>query len=245
MTQHTIVITGASTGIGAACARLAAQEGHDVILTYRSDARAARQVAQDVAARGQEARVYQCDVTSEAQIEALFADLPQDLPIHLVNNAGIVGEKAALADLTARRLQTMFSVNVIGTILTTQKAMAHMRRCGVPGHIVNISSAAARLGAANQYIDYAATKGAIDTLTLGLADELAPEGIRVNSVRPGLIDTAIHAKGGDPDRLDRLGHSIPLGRPGSAEEVAESVLWLLSDRASYVTKSLLDVTGGR
>ncbi|MGR1581661.1 SDR family oxidoreductase [Thalassobius sp. S69A] len=245
MTQHTIVITGASTGIGAACARLAAQEGHDVILTYRSDARAARQVAQDVAARGQEARVYQCDVTSEAQIEALFADLPQDLPIHLVNNAGIVGEKAALADLTARRLQTMFSVNVIGTILTTQKAVAHMRRCGVPGHIVNISSAAARLGAANQYIDYAATKGAIDTLTLGLADELAPEGIRVNSVRPGLIDTAIHAKGGDPDRLDRLGHSIPLGRPGSAEEVAESVLWLLSDRASYVTKSLLDVTGGR
>ena len=167
------------------------------------------------------------------------------MPIHLVNNAGIVGEKAALADLTARRLQTMFSVNVIGTILTTQKAVAHMRRCGVPGHIVNISSAAARLGAANQYIDYAATKGAIDTLTLGLADELAPEGIRVNSVRPGLIDTAIHAKGGDPDRLDRLGHSIPLGRPGSAEEVAESVLWLLSDRASYVTKSLLDVTGGR
>ena len=150
MTQHTIVITGASTGIGAACARLAAQEGHDVILTYRSDARAARQVAQDVAARGQEARVYQCDVTSEAQIEALFADLPQDLPIHLVNNAGIVGEKAALADLTARRLQTMFSVNVIGTILTTQKAVAHMRRCGVPGHIVNISSAAARLGAENK-----------------------------------------------------------------------------------------------
>lgn len=245
MQSHSILISGGSAGIGAACARLAARRGHDVILTYHADKLGAEAVAHDVEAAGQKATILRCDVADPAQIEALFQAIPADTRLHLINNAGIVGPKASIADLTADRLTQMFAINVVGAILMARQAVLHMRRSPEIGHIVNISSAAARLGSANQYIDYAATKGAIDTFTLGLADELAPEGIRVNSVRPGLIETAIHAKGGDPERLARIGHQVPMGRPGSAEEVAESVLWLLSDAASYVTRALLDVTGGR
>lgn len=245
MTSHSILITGGSAGIGAACARLAAQAGHDVILTYRSDRASALAVATEVADAGRSAQVIQCDVAQPAQIEALFTAIDPSRPIHLVNNAGIVGPTASVADLTPQRLTQIFAVNVVGAMLVAKHAVIHMRRCGVPGHIVNLSSAAARLGSANQYIDYAATKGAIDTFTLGLADELAPEGIRVNAVRPGLIETDIHAKGGEPDRLARLAPHVPMRRAGLATEVAEAVLWLLSDQASYVTRALLDVTGGR
>jgi glucose 1-dehydrogenase len=242
---NTVLITGGSAGIGAACARMAAAQGRDVILTYNTDAAAAEGVAADIRALGRQARVIRCDVAQPAQIDALFAALDPATPIDLVNNAGIVGPTASLADLTPERLTQMFAVNVVGAILVARGAVAHMRAAPRRGHIVNISSAAARLGSANQYIDYAASKGAIDTLTLGLADELAPEGIRVNAVRPGLIETAIHAKGGEPDRLERLGHTVPMRRAGHADEVASAVLWLLSDAASYVTRALLDVAGGR
>lgn len=245
MTQHSILITGGSAGIGAACARMAAQQGKDVILTYHSDRPGAEAVARDVVAAGQTATLIQCDVAEPEQISAIFAQIDPQTPIHLVNNAGIVGATASIEDLSPERLTHIFAVNVVGAILVAQQAVAHMRRSQVPGAIVNISSAAARLGSANQYVDYAATKGAIDTFTLGLADELAPEGIRVNAVRPGLIETEIHAKGGDPDRLARIAHMVPIGRAGTADEVAETILWLLSDSASYVTRALLDVTGGR
>uniref|UniRef100_A0A2A3K093 Glucose 1-dehydrogenase (NAD(P)(+)) n=1 Tax=Alloyangia mangrovi TaxID=1779329 RepID=A0A2A3K093_9RHOB len=161
-----------------------------------------------------------------------------------MNNAGIVAPTGSLAELTPDRVRRVFEVNVFGAIEVARQAVAYMR-AHAGGGIVNVSSVAARLGSARQYMDYAASKGAIDTFTLGLADELAPEGIRVNAVRPGLIETAIHAKGGEPDRLARIGHTPPLGRAGTAEEVAESVLWLLSDRAGYVTRSILDVGGGR
>lgn len=245
MRTHSILITGGSAGIGAATARLAAQRGHDVILTYRSDAKGAQAVAADVKAAGQKAQVIQCDVADPAQIEAMYSAIPSDTPLHLVNNAGIVDVASPVADMSAERVAHIFQVNVVGAFMVAKGAIHHMRGAGRTGHIVNLSSAAARLGSANQYVDYAATKGAIDTFTLGLADELAPEGIRVNAVRPGLIETEIHAKGGDPDRLDRLSHMIPIGRSGSAVEVAETILWLLSDQASYVTRTLVDVAGGR
>lgn len=245
MSKHSILITGGSAGIGAATARLAAQRGHDVILTYRKDTKGAQAVAADVQAAGQKARIIQCDVADPAQIEAMFAAIPSNTPLHLVNNAGIVDTASAVADLSAERVANIFQINVVGAFMVAKGAIHHMRAADQTGHIVNLSSAAARLGSANQYVDYAATKGAIDTFTLGLADELAPEGIRVNAVRPGLIETEIHAKGGDPDRLERLSHMIPIGRSGHAEEVAETILWLLSEQASYITRTLLDVTGGR
>ena len=243
---NTLLITGGSGGIGAACARLGAAQGRDVILTYHSNPEVARSVAADVEALGQSAQIVQCDVADPAQIEALFAAIDPATPIDLVNNAGIVAPTASLADLDAERLTRIFATNVVGAILVAKHAVLHMRTAPATGHIVNISSAAARLGSANLYIDYAASKGAIDTLTKGLADELAPEGIRVNAIRPGLILTDIHAKGGEPDRAHRLApKNVPMARPGTAEEVAEAVLWLLSDAASYVTGALLDVSGGR
>ena len=245
MSQHHILITGGSAGIGAATARLAAERGHNVILTYNSDLAGAEAVAADVQATGQAAQIIQCDVADPAQVAAMFGRIPKETPLHLVNNAGIVGDKASIEDLSAERIQNMFAVNVVGAFMVAKHAVQHMRNAAARGHIVNVSSAAARLGSAHQYIDYAATKGAIDTFTLGLADELAAEGIRVNAVRPGLIETEIHAKGGDPDRIARLSHQIPMGRSGSAEEVARTILWLLSDDSSYVTRSLLDVAGGR
>ncbi|MDU8928973.1 SDR family oxidoreductase [Alisedimentitalea sp. MJ-SS2] len=245
MPHNTLLITGGSNGIGAACARLGAAQGRDVILTYHSDEAAARAVATDIEAAGQTAQVVQCDVAEPTSIEALFAGINPATPIDLINNAGIVAPTASINDLDAERLTRIFAINVVGAILVAKHAVAHMRAAPAKGHIVNISSAAARLGSANLYIDYAASKGAIDTFTKGLADELAPEGIRVNAIRPGLILTDIHTKGGEPDRAKRLGGTVPIGRPGSAEEVAEAVLWLLSDAASYVTGAHLDVSGGR
>ena len=242
---RTLLITGGSQGIGAAVARLGAAEGRDVILTYATNKAAAESVAEAVRAQGRKATIIQCDTGVPADIDALYDAIPKDLPIDLVNNAGIVGMTAKVTDLTAERLERIFAVNVVGAILVAKKAVEHMRAAPEKGHIVNISSAAAKLGSANQYVDYAATKGAIDTLTLGLADELAPEGIRVNAIRPGIIDTDIHAKGGDPDRVERISPMVPMRRAGSAEEVAKAALWLLSDAASYTTRSFLEVTGGR
>ncbi|WP_373050731.1 SDR family oxidoreductase [Thalassovita aquimarina] len=243
--SRTILITGGSAGIGAACARLAAAYGADVILTYNSDRAGAEAVAADVRAAGREAQIVQCDVSDPAQIDALFDAIPPDTAIDLINNAGIVAPAAPVTDMTPERLSRMFGVNVIGAFLVAKQAVLHMRRAGKPGNIVNVSSTAARLGSANQYVDYAASKAAIDTFTLGLADEVAAEGIRVNAVRPGLIETEIHAKGGEPDRLERLVHMVPMKRAGHPEEVAEAILWLLSDKASYVTRSILDVSAGR
>ena len=243
----TLLVTGGSAGIGAACARLAVRRGYArVVLGYNTDAAGAEAVAQDIRAAGAQAEAVQADVSRPDDVTGLFAalaDLPP-APLHLVNNAGIVAPKSGLAGLTPDRVQHMFAVNVLGAFEVARQAVAYMR-ANQGGHIVNMSSAAARLGSANLFVDYAASKGAVDVMTLGLADELGPEGIRVNAVRPGLIDTGIHAKAGAPDRLAQIGHTPPLGRPGTAEEVAETVLWLLSDAASYVTKALIDVAGGR
>ena len=189
------------------------------------------------------------DVASEADVIAMFDALQQKFGRldALVNNAGIVAPSSQLADMDLARLKRMFDVNVLGAFLCAREAARRMSttRGGAGGVIVNISSAAARLGSPNEYIDYASSKGAVDTMTIGLAKELGPQGVRVNAVRPGLIDTDIHASGGKPERAAQLGATTPLGRPGSADEVAESIVWLLSDAASYVTGALLDVTGGR
>jgi glucose 1-dehydrogenase len=246
--KRTILITGASSGIGAACARLAAGSGTHLILHYGQNRTGAEDVADAARINGAEVTLIGADLSDPAQVERLGQEAAASdpaLPFHLINNAGIVDARASLADLTAERMTRMFAVNTIGAILVAQQAVALMRRQGRGGSIVNVSSVAARRGMGGQYMDYAASKAAIDCFTIGLADELAPERIRVNAVRPGLIETEIHAKGGEPDRMARIGHEVPLGRPGTAEEVAESILWLLSDKASYVTRTIVDVAGGR
>lgn len=243
----TLLITGGSAGIGAATARMGAARGYDrVILTCAQDRAGAEAVAADVRASGAEARVLLADLRDPAAVGDMFAQIGQLAlgPLHLVNNAGIVAPKTSIAGLTPDRARDVFAVNVLGAIEVARQAV-NLMRAQAGGHIVNVSSVAARHGSANEYVDYAASKAAIDTFTLGLADELAPEGIRVNAVRPGLIATGIHARGGQPDRLDRIGRTPPMGRPGQPEEIAEAILWLLSDAASYVTRTLLDVTGGR
>lgn len=245
---RTLLITGASSGIGAACARLGAAPGDHLILHYGQNRTGAEAVAEEARAKGAEVTLVQADVGKPediARMGEVAAAADPALPLHLVNNAGIVDARASLADLTAERMARMFAVNITGAILVAQQAVALMRRGTGGGAIVNVSSTAARKGMGGQYMDYAASKAAIDCFTIGLADELAAEGIRVNAVRPGLIATDIHAKGGEPDRLSEIGHTPPLGRPGTAEEVAEAILWLLSDKASYTTRSILDVAGGR
>lgn len=243
-----LVVTGASAGIGAATARLAPAHGWErVVVHYGRDQAGAEDVASDIRAAGAQAYVMQADVADMAAVAAMFGDIAA-LPsghMALVNNAGTVSPTGALADLTPERVQRIFAINVFGAIEVARQAVAVMRDWGQGGSVVNISSVAARLGSANQYMDYAATKGAIDTLTYGMADELAPEGIRVNAIRPGLIETGIHARGGVPDRLDKIGHTPPMGRPGTAQECAEAILWLTSDAASYVTRTIVDVAGGR
>lgn len=245
--HRTLLITGASAGIGAAIARLAATRGYDLALNYRRDRAGAEAVAE--AARDAGAQVILCpgDVADPEDIRRIYARVDEGFGRldGLVNNAGIVDRAARVTDLTHDRLRRMFDVNVIGAILVAKEAVLRMRAHGRGGAIVNLSSAAARLGSANQYVDYAASKAAVDTFTKGLADEVAAEGIRVNALRPGLIETGIHAKGGEPDRAQRLAPGVPMQRTGNVTEVAEAVLFLLSDAASYITGTTLDVSGGR
>ncbi|MEX0284069.1 MAG: SDR family oxidoreductase [Paracoccaceae bacterium] len=243
----TVLITGASAGIGAATARLAASKGYDVAINYNSDQAGAEAVAADVRAAGQRAIVIQADVSDPDQITALYATVDAEFGQldALVNNAGIVDQSEPVSQMSYERLRRMFDINVIGAILVAKEAVLRMQAQGTGGAIVNLSSAAARLGSANQYVDYAASKAAIDIFTKGLSDEVAGDNIRVTAIRPGLIETEIHAKGGQPGRATRLAHQVPMKRSGSAEECADAILYLMSDQASYVTGTVLDVSGGR
>lgn len=249
MTRKTLIVTGASTGIGAAAARLAARNGYDVAIGYRTDQKGASEVARDVEAAGGRAVLIQADLSDPDQIERFFAEFDAhfDHLDGLVNNAGVVDVAARVDQMSPDRLRRMLDTNLMGPILVAGQAVRRMSTAkgGNGGAIVNISSAAARLGAGALYVDYAAAKAGIDILTKGLSDEVAAEGIRVAGIRPGLIETPIHGKGGDPDRAQRLAGMVPMKRTGSAEEVAEAILWLLSDKASYVTGTTLDVSGGR
>lgn len=249
MNPNTLLITGASRGIGAATARLAAARGWDVAINYTQDATAAQAVAADVRAAGRRALVLKGDVGVEADVVALFTAIDREWgPLGgLVNNAGVVDVAARVDEMSGARLQRMFSINVLGTMWAAREAVRRMskRHGGAGGVIVNLSSAAAKLGSPGQYVDYAAAKGAVDAFTLGLAREVAAEGIRVNAVRPGIIETDIHASGGQPGRAAQLAPSVPMQRSGSAEEVAQAIVWLLSADSSYTTGSVVDVTGGR
>ncbi len=244
-----LLITGGSRGIGAATALLAAQDGWAVAVNYANNQAAANQVVQAIAQAGGQAIAVQGDVADEAQIVRMFATVDQQLGrvTGLVNNAGVVDVTARVEDMSWQRLERMMRINVLGSFACAKEAIRRMstRHGGQGGVIVNLSSVAARLGAPAQYVDYAASKGAIDTFTVGLAKELATENIRVNAVRPGVIDTDIHASGGLPNRARDLAPQIPMQRPGTAEETAQAIVWLLSDKASYVTGTCLDVTGGR
>lgn len=244
-----VLVTGGSRGIGAATCRLAGARGWSVSVNYRADAGAAKATAAAVEEAGGRAAPVPGDVASEDDVRAMFDAAEAALgPVGgVVANAGIVAPGSMLADMKLDRLRRMLDVNLLGALLTARETARRLStaRGGAGGALVLVSSAAARLGGAGEYVDYAATKGAIDTLTTGLSRELGPEGIRVNAVRPGLIETDIHASGGAPDRAERLGVTTPLGRAGSAEETAEAIVWLLSDAASYVSGAWLDVTGGR
>ena len=245
--QQLVLITGASRGIGAATATLAAEQGYAVGINYRSDTDAAADVARAVEAAGARALLLPGDVSTEAGVAAVFEDVDASgLELAaLVNNAGVVGRVAPFTEYTTERLRRTFEVNVLGAFLCAREAVSRMLRQHAGGAIVNVSSAAARLGSPHEFIDYAASKGAIDTMTLGLAREVGERGIRVNAVRPGLIDTTIHASAGAPDRVERMAPGIPMQRAGTVSEVASTIMWLLSDGASYVNGALLDVAGGR
>jgi NAD(P)-dependent dehydrogenase (short-subunit alcohol dehydrogenase family) len=247
--QKVLLITGASRGIGAATARLAARRGWAVAVNYHRQADAAQAVVDAIRADGGRAVALAGDVANEADVLRLFADTEAALgPLSaLVNNAGVLAPQMPLADMDVARWQRMLATNVLGPLLCCREAVRRLstRRGGQGGAIVNVSSAAARLGSPGEYVDYAASKGALDTLTLGLAKEVAAEGIRVNGVRPGFIYTDMHADGGEPGRVDRVKAGIPLQRGGQPEEVAAAILWLLSDEASFTTGHMLDVAGGR
>ena len=244
-----LLITGASRGIGAATARLAAERGYAVCVNYRENREAAESVVQGITAAGGTAIAVSANVGVESDVNRLFETCDRELGTlsGLVNNAGILEKQMRLEAMDAARLQRVFTINIVGAFLCAREAVKRMSRQhgGAGGAIVNVSSAAARIGAAGEYIDYAASKGALDTMTIGLAREVADEGIRVNGVRPGLIHTDIHASGGDPGRVDRLEASVPVKRGGRADEVARAILWLLSDEASYTTGAFIEVSGGR
>lgn len=245
----TVVITGASRGIGAATARLAAKHGYAIAVNYARGAEEAASVVREIRQAGGKAEAIQANLGSESDIVRLFADAESALGsiVGLVNNAGITGGFARVDSVTAEALGELMAVNVTGSILCAREAVRRMstRHGGKGGAIVNISSIAAKTGAAGEWVHYAATKGAINTFTIGLAREVATEGIRVNAVSPGLIETGIHAANGEPGRLERLKPTIPMGRPGTPEEVAETIVWLLSPAASYVTGAVVEVGGGR
>jgi NAD(P)-dependent dehydrogenase (short-subunit alcohol dehydrogenase family) len=246
--ERVVLVTGGSRGIGAAVAQRAAADGWAVCLTYRADADAAAAVVAAIEKDGGTAAAVRADVTGEADVLAAFAAAEQLGPVTgLVANAGIVAPKARVDQVTAERVERLLAVNVLGPILCCREAVLRMSSLhgGPGGSIVLVSSAASRIGSAGEYVDYAASKGAIDSFGLGLARETATEGIRVNVVRPGIIDTEIHASGNQPDRVARIGPTVPIGRAGTAAEVAAAVTWLLSDDAAYCTGSILDVAGGR
>lgn len=243
-----LLVTGGSRGIGAAVCRKAAAQGYDLLVNYRSDQTAAEAVAADCQTLGARAEIVQGDTATEEGIAAIFAAADLLGPLHgLVNNAGVVDVTARVEEFDRARLDRMFAVNVIGKIRCATEAVKRMstKHGGQGGVIVNISSMAAVIGSSGQYVDYAAAKAAVDTFTVGLSREVATEGIRVNAIRPGIIDTEIHASGGLPDRARDLAPIVPMQRPGTADEVADSVLYLLSPQASYVTGAILNVSGGR
>ncbi len=243
-----MLVTGGSRGIGAATARLAAARGYDVAINYVTRAEAAHAVVNDIASAGGRAIAIQGDVSIEADVVRLFAEVDRFGPLSgLVNNAAVLDRQTQLRDMTAERINRILGVNVTGAFLCAREAVRRLstRDGGPGGAIVNVSSGAARFGSPNEYVDYAASKGAIDTLTIGLSQEVASEGIRVNAVRPGLIYTEMHADGGEPGRVDRVKAFVPMRRGGQPEEVAQAIVWLLSDEASFSTGTFIDVTGGR
>ncbi|MGA7804824.1 SDR family oxidoreductase [Bradyrhizobium sp.] len=248
MTDKVVIITGGSRGIGRATAVAAAERGYRVCIGYASNEAAARGTVAAIEASNGKAVAVKCDVGEESDILKLFkaADKFGTLGA-LVNNAGIVATTSRVDEMSAERIQRMMAVNVTGSMLCAREAVKRMstRHGGMGGVIVNLSSVAAKLGSPNTYVDYAASKGAIDSFTIGLGYEVAGEGIRVAAIRPGLIDTDIHASGGEPDRAHRLAHMVPMKRIGHAEEIANAILWLMSEEASYVTSAILDVSGGR
>lgn len=244
-----VLITGGSRGIGTATARLCGERGWSVCVNYINDAKAAAQTVAAVQATGGRAVALQGDASVETDVIAMWnaAEDAFGKVTGFVNNAGVVAPGSPVAEMTVARMERMFRINITGAFLGAREAARRMPRSrgGQGGSIVNMSSIAAKLGAPGEYVDYAASKGAVDTLTIGLAKELAADGVRVNGIRPGLILTDIHASGGAPGRAERIGATTPIGRPGNAEEVAEAAVWLLSDAASYVTGSTLEVSGGR
>jgi NAD(P)-dependent dehydrogenase (short-subunit alcohol dehydrogenase family) len=247
--KPTLLVTGGSRGIGAATARLAAARGYAVCLSYRSNADAAAAVVADIERAGGQAIALAADVASQADVLRLFETVDARLGrlTALVNNAGILERQTTLLDIDAGRLQRVLATNVIGAFLCAREAVRRMstKLGGTGGAIVNVSSMASKLGSPGEYVDYAASKGAIDSMTIGLAKEVAAEGIRVNAVRPGVIYTDIHASGGEPGRVDRVKSAVPMQRGGHPEEVARAILWLLSEEASYSTGTFIDVSGGR
>ena len=244
-----VLITGGSRGIGAATALLAAEQGYAVGINYSSNSQAASALVERIKAGGGTALAIQADVAQEAQVLAMFKTVDEQLGrlSALVNNAGVVDVGSRVDAMSVARLRRMFDINLLGSFLCAREAVLRMstRHGGQGGSIVNVSSVAAKLGGTGQYVDYAASKGAIDTMTIGLAKEVALEGIRVNAVRPGIIDTEIHASGGQPNRVQEMTPMLPMKRPGTAEEVAQAIMWLVSPLSSYTTASFVDVTGGR
>lgn len=247
--EKILLVTGASTGIGAAIVQMAAASGYWVCINYRSNQQKAEALLESLSSYDVRAIAVKADISTQAGVAYLFEQVDTQLGTitHLVNNAGVIAPILAFEETSIERLQELFAINVFGSFLCAREAIKRMssKNGGKGGAIVNISSVAAKLGSPNEFIDYAATKGAIDTFTIGLAKEVAPYGVRVNAVRPGLIQTDLHTYAGDPQRPEKLKNNIPMQRVGSADEVASTVLWLLGDSASYVTGAILDVSGGR